>query len=389
MNFYSKAYIVDCITEGKILGGAFMEEYYLMWLARILLSQSKHAFALLGRFGSAEAIFYADAAQVQQSLHHAPKLANAILSNRKPSLLDEWIVELEEKDICFYSYFHPRYPYLLKQIYDPPLGIYVKGDLPEDDSNTVGVIGARNCSAYGASVAHRITKELGNANVIVVSGMARGIDAIAHCGVMDGGGRTIAVLGSGVDICYPAENQNLMERIIQHGCVLSEYPPGTPAVPYHFPARNRIISGLSKILVVIEAGKRSGTLITADLALENGREVFVLPGNVTSKLSEGTNNLIKQGCPIITESGDILLELGISYQENEKTQFYQKVLESLSPEEQKVYDQIPIDHSITAEEIARRLQKDIREIQYMLSLLEISGHIRKLQQAGYIRCSYI
>ena len=366
-----------------------MEEYYLIWLARILLSQSKHAFALLGRFGSAEAIFHADVTQLQQALAHTPKLAHALISNRIPALLDEWIAELEEKDICFYSYFHPRYPSLLKEIYDPPLGIYVKGDLPEDDKNTVGVIGARNCSAYGASVTHRITKELGNANVIVVSGMARGIDSIAHCGVMDGGGRTIAVLGSGVDVCYPIENQNLMERIIQHGCVLSEYPPGTPALPYHFPARNRIISGLSKMIVVIEAGKRSGTLITADLALENGRDVFVVPGNVTSKLSEGTNNLIKQGCPIITESDDILLELGISYRENEKIQLYQKVLESLSPEEQIVYAQIPVDCSITAEEIARQLQKDIREVQYILSLLEISGHIRKLQQAGYIRCAHI
>lgn len=362
-----------------------MEEYYMMWLSRVMLYQDQKAFALLGRFGSAEAIFYADAKELRNALGATSRLADHVLRQRNEDLLNEWIAELEEKDIFFYSYFHPYYPYLLKQIYRPPLGIYVKGELPDDAIDKVAVIGARRCSSYGASAAYRITKDLGSTNVIVVSGMARGIDAVAHRGMIDGGGKTIAVLGSGVDICYPAENEDLMQQIIKNGCVLSEYPPGTKAISHHFPSRNRIISGLCKMVVVIEAGKRSGTLITADLALENGREVFVLPGNVTSKLSEGTNNLIKQGCPIITESGDILFELGISYQEQEKEQFYEKVLSQLTPEQQEIYKNITENSPITAEELARMVGKDIRDIQYVLSLLEISGHIKKLQQAGYVR----
>lgn len=307
-----------------------MEETYLMWLARVTLHNTKKAFQLLGRFGTAENVFYAEPEEIRSALGNATKLADTILSQRDPEMLDEWMIELEEKEISFYSYFHPSYPYLLKQIYDPPLGIYVKGVLPDDHIDKIGVIGARRCSQYGASVAYRITKDLGQTNVIVVSGMAKGIDAVA-------------------------------------------------------PYRNRIISGLSKLIVVIEAGKRSGTLITADLALENGRDVFVLPGNVTSKLSEGTNNLIKQGCPIITESGDILEELGISYQEKEKTRFYEKVEEKLTPEEREIYEKITEATPVTAEELSRMLDKPIQDIQYVLSLLEITGYIRKLQQAGYVR----
>ena len=184
-----------------------MEETYLMWLARVTLHNTKKAFQLLGRFGTAENVFYAEPEEIRSALGNATKLADTILSQRDPEMLDEWMIELEEKEISFYSYFHPSYPYLLKQIYDPPLGIYVKGVLPDDHIDKIGVIGARRCSQYGASVAYRITKDLGQTNVIVVSGMAKGIDAVAHKGIMDGGGKTIAVLGCGVDVCYPAENR--------------------------------------------------------------------------------------------------------------------------------------------------------------------------------------
>lgn len=362
-----------------------MEEYYLMWLSRFMVHQGNKARSLISYFGSAEEIWRARTEKIRECPYISPKLADTLLANRDGAQLDEWIGELEEKEICFYSLYHPDYPALLKEIHNPPFGIYVKGTLPEDEIDKVGIIGARRCSQYGASVAYRMTKELGKTNVIVVSGMARGVDSMGHRGIMDGGGKTIAVLGSGVDVCYPAENRELMERIIENGCVLSEYPPQTPAVPYHFPYRNRIIAGLCKMIVVVEAGKRSGTLITADLALENGRDVFVVPGNVTSALSEGTNNLLKQGCPAITESGDILFELGISYKEGEKEKFRQKVAANLSPEEQEIYQLISETEPITAEEIGRKLECNIQDVQYMLSLLEISGHIQKLRQAGYIR----
>ena len=363
-----------------------MEEYYLMWLSRLLLHQGNKARSLLQYFGSAEEIWKAKAENLRECPFLTPKLLQAILNNQEEEKLDGWIAELEEKAISFYSYYHPEFPSLLGEIYNPPLGIYVRGKLPEDEIDKVGVIGARRCSQYGASVAYHITKDLGRTNVIVVSGMARGIDSMAHKGIMDGNGKTIAVLGCGADVCYPAENRELMERIIDNGCVLTEYPPGTPAVSYHFPHRNRIISGLCKMIVVVEAGKKSGTLITADLALENGRDVFVVPGNVTSPLSVGTNNLLKQGCPAITESGDILFELGISYNKGERESYKKKIAENLSSEEKAVYGLIGETKPICAEEINHKLpQYTMQEVQYMLSLLEISGHIRKLRQAGYIR----
>ncbi len=363
-----------------------MEEYYLMWLSRTKGITFRQVNRLLEQFGSAEAVWNAEPKEILELQRISDKLKEQLLK-RNADTLDEWIVELEEKQIDFYSYWHPCYPALLKEIHDPPLGIYVKGELPEEGIDTVAIIGARNCSEYGRTVAYEIARDLGKTNIIVISGMARGIDSQAHKGIMDGGGRTIAVLGCGVDICYPKENAQLMERIIENGCVLSEYPPGTRVNSYHFPARNRIIAGLSKMVVVVEAGKKSGTFITADLALENGREVFVVPGNVTSPFSEGTNALIKQGCPIITEWKDILEELGILYDEREKVVFSIQKFEQTSPEEKEVLELIAKDKPITAEILCRTLHKDIQEIQYILSLLELSGYIRHVPQAGYTRVS--
>ncbi len=362
-----------------------MEEMYLMWLARIDGFGFKRVNQLLELFGSAEAVWKAEPKELRSIPGIGAKLMEQLLSSRKEEQLNDWIIELEEKEIKFYSYRHPRYPHLLKMIIDPPLGIYVRGELPDDDIDTVAIIGARKCSSYGARVAYDIAKELGKANIVVVSGMARGIDSQGHKGIMDGSGKTIAVLGCGVDICYPQENQELMNRIIENGCVISEFPPGMPPVPGNFPSRNRIIAGLSKIVVVVEAGKRSGTLITADLALDYGRDVYVVPGNVTSALSKGTNELIKQGCPIITEGNDILFALGIAYQEEEKIKFKNKIAENISAEEKEIYDLIETETPISAETLCHKLHKDIQDVQYILSLLELSGYIRKIPQSGYVR----
>ena len=362
-----------------------MEEFYLMWLTHIEGVGFKRANQLLEHFGSAEAIWQAEPAEIRKIA--SDKTGELIITSRDEDQLNEWIIELEEKQIDFYSYWHPRYPKMLKEIYNPPLGIYVRGELPDDDIDTVAIIGARKCSRYGATVAHDIAKNLGKANIVVVSGMARGIDSEGHRGILDGGGKTIAVLGCGVDICYPSENRQLMERIIENGCIVSEYPPGMPAVPGNFPARNRIIAGLSKMVVVVEAGKKSGTLITADMALDYGRDVYVVPGNVTSALSYGTNALIKQGCPIITEGSDILMALGITYKEEEKEKFKRKTAENISVEEKEVFDLIEDGTPIPAEALCRRLHKDIQEVQYILSLLELSGYIVKVPQAGYVRAN--
>lgn len=362
-----------------------MEEFYMMWLSRCKSIGYKAVYLLLEHFSSAEDVWRASPEEIRSVKGLRKKDADTIICARDGEQLDIWIDELEELGIQFYSYLHPKYPALLKAITDPPIGLYVRGTIPEDDIDTVAIIGARNCTRYGLTASYQIAKDLGKTNTIVVSGMARGIDGSAHRGILDAGGRTIAVLGCGLDICYPAEHKDLMERIVNNGCVISEYPPGMPGIPKNFPRRNRIISGLSKLVVVVEAGKRSGTLITADLALEYGRDVFVVPGNVTSPLSEGTNNLIKQGCPIITEGNDILQELGIAYSNEEKDVFFKKVRENLAPEQKEVYDLIPNQDPIFAEQIKSKLDKEIQDVQYILSVLEVMGHIEKLPQSGYCR----
>ncbi|MFV0313756.1 MAG: DNA-processing protein DprA [Anaerotignum sp.] len=362
-----------------------MEEYYLMWLSRIDGVGIKRIQILLDYFQTAQAIWSAKREQLLSIKGISEKIADAILSSKNEQELESWIDELETKEIQFYSFRHPKYPALLKEIYNPPIGIYVKGTLPEDDIDKISLIGARRCSRYGANVAYQMAKDIVKANIVIVSGMAKGIDTMAHKGAIDGFGQTIAVLGCGVDVCYPIENKELMEQIINNGCLISEYPPGTKASPLHFPKRNRIISGLSKILVVVEAGKRSGTLITVDLALESGRDVFAVPGNVTSALSQGTNDLIKQGCPPVTESDDILIKLGITYKNEEQETFSKAIVEKLTLEEKEVYDEIIDKEPVLAETICRKLHKNIQEVQYILSLLEIAGFIRKIPQSGYIR----
>lgn len=382
LKFRKKGFIVKNVIQ-KRGRSVRMEEYYLMWLTHIDGIGFKRANLLLEHFGSAEAIWHAEPETIRSVV--TERMADALLLHRNEEQLNDWIIELEEKDIAFYSYWNPRFPRLLREIADPPLGIYVRGTLPDDDIDTVAIIGARKCSRYGAAVAYEIAKDLGRTNVVVISGMARGIDSEGHKGILDGGGKTIAVLGCGVDVCYPSENRDLMDRIIENGCVISEFPPGVPAVARNFPRRNRIIAGLSEMVVVVEAGKKSGTLITADLALDYGRDVYVVPGNVTSALSKGTNALIKQGCPIITEGSDILIALGIAYQEVEKVKFKIQTAENISAEEKEVYDLIETEPPISAETLCRKLHKDIQDVQYILSLLELSGYIAKVPQAGYVR----
>ena len=201
-----------------------------------------------------------------------------------------------------------EYPRDLFEVYDHPYGLYFLGDLPRASDEMVAMVGARSCSAYGKSMAAEIGYTLGENGFVVVSSMAKGIDSASHVGCLDAGGRTVAVLGCGVDICYPAMNRNLYHRIIENGCVISEYPHGRQPLAGQFPSRNRIISGISKSLVVVEARKKSGSLITVDFALEQGRDVFVIPGNIDSVNSMGTNELIRQGAKLVTNPEEIIEE---------------------------------------------------------------------------------
>jgi len=205
----------------------------------------------------------------------------------------------------------PGYPPLLSELHDPPATLFVRGDADALPEAAVAVVGARSCSAYGAQVARTLARELASAGLVVVSGLARGVDGEAHRGALDGGGRTVAVLGCGIDRDYPRSHAELARRIIASGAVVSEYPPGVEPAPWRFPARNRIIAGLSLATVVVEARERSGALITADFALELGRDVFGVPGEITSGLSAGTNDLLRQGAAPLTSVRDVLESLGV------------------------------------------------------------------------------
>ena len=220
---------------------------------------------------------------------------------------------LAERGLRFVARSSTEFPPLLRAIHDPPVGLFLRGDAEPDllRRPAVAVVGARACSGYGASVARSLARDLAAAGLVVVSGLARGIDAEAHRGALDAGGITVAVLGCGVDRDYPAAHAELARRIAERGLVVSEYAPGVEPAPWRFPARNRIIAGLCAATVVVEARERSGALITADLALEEGREVLAVPGEITSALSAGTNDLLKLGASPLTHAADVLSCFGI------------------------------------------------------------------------------
>lgn len=201
------------------------------------------------------------------------------------------------------------YPDSLKNIFNPPPELFVEGDILPEDNNAIAIVGTRRATYYGLEQCEKISYELALKGITVISGMARGIDSAAHRGALAAGGRTIAVLGSGHNNIYPSENRQLYGKIVKSGAVISEFPPDMPPLKVNFPRRNRVISGLSKGVVVIEAAIKSGSLITANFALEQGREVFAMPGNVSSRKSNGTNALIKEGAKLVVNADDILEEL--------------------------------------------------------------------------------
>jgi DNA processing protein len=223
--------------------------------------------------------------------------------------VEKQIKVLEKSEIKAVSFDDTSYPEMLREIEDAPVVVYIKGDIQPQDRYAIAVVGSRKPTHYGTSVAEKISEELASMGFTIVSGMARGIDALSHTGAIRAGGRTIAVLGSGLDVPYPPENKMLMDKIAGSGCVMSEFPPGTLPEKENFPRRNRLISGLSLGVLVIEATSDSGSLITARYALEQGREVFAVPGSITAPTSEGTNGLIRSGAMLTRKAEDIVEEL--------------------------------------------------------------------------------
>jgi DNA processing protein len=272
---------------------------------------------------------------------------------------------LAERGCRFLQRSADAFPALLHSIHDPPPGLFLRGVGSPDllSRPAVAVVGARACSGYGASVARSLGRELGAAGLVVVSGLARGIDAEAHRGALEAGGATVAVLGCGIDRDYPAAHAELARRVADAGLIVSEYAPGVEPAPWRFPARNRIVAGLSVAVVVVEARERSGALITADLALEEGREVFTVPGEITSALSAGTNALLKLGASPLTTAADVLGFLGL------EAAGRCVGLEGAAAELLELVREQPSG----ADELARRAGLDAGEVARTLVELELAG----------------
>ncbi len=263
------------------------------------------------------------------------------------------------------------YPGLLSQIYDPPARLFVRGsDLDVLCRPMVAVVGSRSCSGYGRSVARSLAGALVTAGVVVVSGLARGIDSVAHQGALEAGGSTIAVLGCGIDVVYPVRNRKLAEDIRDTGLLVSEYPDQTPAAPWRFPARNRIIAGLSLATIVVEASERSGALITADFALESGREVLAVPGEITSSRSVGTNALIRHGATPVGSIPELLAELGLEA-ETRCTGGHSTTRER-SAADRRLLDAVAAAPA-TLDELGRILERDAAALSAHVTELELAG----------------
>ena len=343
---------------------------------------------LLEFFGEPENILTAPCEKLMAVAGIGEKIASNIRSFKKEDLDRELslakksglrIITLEDKD----------YPENLKNIPDPPLVLYIKGELKEEDKFAIAIVGSRRASFYGLSIAEKFAFELAERGFTVISGMARGIDTYAHRGALKAEGRTIAIMGSGFEYIYPRENERLAKEIFQAGAVISEFPIQTLPLKQNFPRRNRVISGLSLGVLVVEAAKNSGALITADFALEQGREVFALPGKIDSSTSFGTNELIKQGAKLVSCADDILEEFIVSVRRTQKEETEIKNDERLNPalpkeDERRLYDLIS-GQSMQLDELVEKTNLDIPRISGILLRLQMKKLIKQLPGKQFVR----
>lgn len=339
--------------------------------------------ALLGRFKTPEAIFNASSHDLEQVKGIGINIAQKIRAAKDSCDIDKELSLIERHGIKIITMYGEDYPENLKNIYDPPFLLYIKGELKKEDNLAVAIVGSRRASLYGLRTAERLAGELARCGVTIISGMARGIDTAAHRGAVAAKGRTIAVLGNGLASIYPPENKNLAEDIVRNGALVSEFPMQMPPHKGNFPQRNRVISGLSKGVVVVEASRKSGSLITANFALEEGREVFAVPGCAGSAASAGTNNLIKEGAMLVEDARDILEEFNLplpvavgaaSGREQELTDSCQKSIYNLLSDEP-----LDIDNIIDVVSI------EPKQVKTTLLNLEMRGIIKQLPGKLYVR----
>lgn len=304
--------------------------------------------------------------------------------------IDKEILKIKKHDIRVITFDSNEYPESLRQIDSPPMLLYCKGTINPQDKYAIAIVGSRLMTEYGRRVAEKIASELASYGMTIVSGMAKGIDTAAHRGALKAGGRSLAVLGSGLDRPYPHENAELFKSLFKKGCVLSEFPMGTPPNKENFPRRNRIISGLSLGVLIVEATRESGSLITANYALEQNKEVFAIPGNITSKVSQGTNDLIKKGAKLVQEVKDILEELHphlitlngyvLKFISNSRPVNTEPI--EMTDDEKKVFSVLGND-SVHIDNIARHTGLPPHKLLPILLNLEIKGIIRQTEGKNF------
>lgn len=345
-----------------------MERPYELWLCSFPRMGNRQILRLTEICGGVRGVYFAGVDSWRQVLKekqivHLKKFTEAW----KP---ENEYRKLKEQGIRLITLSDAEYPKRLKEIPDPPYGLFVKGSLPVEHELTVAVIGARDCSGYGSYVAEKLGESMGRYGITVVSGMARGIDGISQQAALNAGGKSCGVLGCGLDICYPKENRRLYDRLQEQGCLVSTYPLGTPALARNFPPRNRIVSGLADAVVVVEAREKSGTLITVDMALEQGKEVYAVPGRITDRLSDGCNRLIRQGAALLLNPEELIQELyglkkSMTVNIEERNPGVQ-----LPPELKAVLGVLELDPS-TAEEISSRLPAKWKDINLNACLMRL------------------
>jgi DNA processing protein len=335
--------------------------------------------ALLDFFGDLETAWRADTRSLTEAGLDRRAVRN-LVKKRGELDLEAELDRLSEQGIAFYTWQDEDYPSLLRQIDHPPPVLYVRGELLPQDEWAVAVVGTRKATTYGKQVTEMLGGDLARNQVTVVSGLARGIDSAGHRAALEAGGRTIGVLACGLDRVYPAQNRELAHRIIANGALVSDYALGTPADARNFPPRNRIISGLSLGVLVVEAARRSGALITVDFALEQGREVFAVPGNITHRTSEGCNRLIHDGAKMVLGVQDILEELNL-------TMIEQHVEARAALPENKTEAQLILfisDEPVHMDEICRQTELPIQEVSSTLAMMELKGMVRQVGGMNYV-----
>jgi DNA processing protein len=369
---------------------------YWLALARVDGLGVRSAHKLIAHFGSPQAAYMASLTELESCGLSAP-VAQAIFAQAGQKEGEKELIAAERAGCTLITLSNDQYPALLREIADPPLVLYVLGDAGLLSRHAVAIVGSRRPTAYGSSVAHRLASDLAQRGLVIVSGLARGIDSAAHRGALEVKGKTVAVLGSGVDVIYPRENKLLAKKIMESGAVISEFPLGTGPSPQNFPIRNRIISGLALGVVIVEAAEYSGSLITARLAVEQNREVFGVPGNITSAQSFGPNHLIKQGAKLVDQWIDVIEEfpaairmqllppLEPSEGEPASAQTGSLFETSLNPDQKAVFDALRMDEAQFVDSILGSVTLPYPRVLAALLELEMTGLIRQLPGKNFIR----